>query len=562
MVKHDILVRGVDLTGTENKKPVLLQMNDDDFPARFMQDLSSPGKPPISSAAVVDGNRLPVPEAVFELGKRRHGIQPQYATLYQPVQRILHVAMADLKCNTLMYPRVDPTRVLSAGLVVRRCLRQPGANGTAYDDTNMLSAWMRDSTGRFQWVLLSKDKENLDPDPTKRPQLTSGQVALDAQLAQLALSTAYTETTSPAFAAPPATCSAINRTVIYAVVPTASSEVTDTPPASPPSVNSSDLLSALPSYLRSAQNLPTPPIPPASGLTIDYHWVSDDFLNSVFPPTPSSESGKPPTPNSQVAPFQDFSLAVRMLHTVFGAFDVANNGKILAILNRHNVTFQDGSTEAMGDFYQTAKSALLYDGSNPPAPTQLMPTAWDWLNDSDQTDLLNALMSALTPKSQNLLGPQGRFQDSTRLYRLRFFFRIKSETPGCPPELVWSHYTDPFRLAAWHEGGQRTYPPIPLPDPASLRNAKPNCAFQVPGSLMGAMQGATISGLMNGGGGGSGLSLDWICGFNVPLITICAFFVLNIFLSLLNIVFFWLAFIKICIPFPQPSSSNPDSGAP
>jgi hypothetical protein len=76
------------------------------------------------------------------------------------------------------------------------------------------------------------------------------------------------------------------------------------------------------------------------------------------------------------------------------------------------------------------------------------------------------------------------------------------------------------------------------------------------------MQGASLSGLMNGGGGGGGLSLDWICGFNIPLITICAFFVLNIFLSLLNIVFFWLPIIKICIPFPAPSSSSPDEGAP
>ena len=52
------------------------------------------------------------------------------------------------------------------------------------------------------------------------------------------------------------------------------------------------------------------------------------------------------------------------------------------------------------------------------------------------------------------------------------------------------------------------------------------------------------------------LSLNWICGFSIPLITICAFFVLNIFLILLNIVFFWLPFIKICIPFPIPVPST------
>ncbi len=68
---------------------------------------------------------------------------------------------------------------------------------------------------------------------------------------------------------------------------------------------------------------------------------------------------------------------------------------------------------------------------------------------------------------------------------------------------------------------------------------------------MGAMQGSSMSGLMNGSGGGPKLSLGWLCGFNIPLITICAFFVLNIFLGLLNIVFFWLPMIKICIPIPE-----------
>jgi hypothetical protein len=123
--------------------------------------------------------------------------------------------------------------------------------------------------------------------------------------------------------------------------------------------------------------------------------------------------------------------------------------------------------------------------------------------------------------------------------------------------------SEPFRIAAWHESSQRVHPPIPLPDPATaIQNAKPNCAFHVPGSLMGAMQGATLSGLSNGAGGGPALTLDWICGFNIPLITICAFFVLNIFLGLLNIVFFWLPFIKICIPFPMPAANSPDKGAP
>ena len=42
-----------------------------------------------------------------------------------------------------------------------------------------------------------------------------------------------------------------------------------------------------------------------------------------------------------------------------------------------------------------------------------------------------------------------------------------------------------------------------------------------------------------------------ICSFSIPLITICAFIVLQIFIGLLNLAFWWSAFIRICIPFPK-----------
>ena len=550
MVTHDILVQGVSMTGTEQKKPVILQMHDDDFPGRFLQDLASPNATPISSTSVVNTASQP---------------------LYQPVQRMLTVALVDLNCNSLGYPRVDPTRILSAGLVIRRVFRARGNTaGTTIEEYDTLSAWVRSPQGQFSWTKLPRNQENWDPDPTKRPQLNSGQAALDSQLAQLSLAVANTESTTPAFVAPPATCAALGRTMVYAVIPTASSEVSDTPPNSPPSISQPGLLSSLPALLRSSQHSSTKPSTPTPPPTVDYRWMSDEFLNVVYPPTLSTASPPAaPTPNPNVAQFQGFTTALRMLDTVFGAFDgTAEGNAILSLLNQHNVTFSDNSTQAMGAFYQQAKTTLLdfgaYPTASPNAPTMQMPTSWDSLSDSDQSALLAALTAALTPKSQNMLSPQGRYQDCTRHYKLRMFFRIKSESPTCPPELVWSHYSDPFRIAPWYATGLRTHAPIPLADPTSdfVKNAKPNCTFQVPGNLMSAMQGTSMSGLMNGSGGGGGLSLGWICGFNIPLITICAFFVLNIFLSLLNIIFFWLPFIKICIPFPSVSTSSPDSGAP
>jgi hypothetical protein len=53
--------------------------------------------------------------------------------------------------------------------------------------------------------------------------------------------------------------------------------------------------------------------------------------------------------------------------------------------------------------------------------------------------------------------------------------------------------------------------------------------------------------------GGISLGLMWLCSFNIPVITICAFIVLNIFLSLFDLFFSWMMFIKICIPIPFPT---------
>ena len=49
---------------------------------------------------------------------------------------------------------------------------------------------------------------------------------------------------------------------------------------------------------------------------------------------------------------------------------------------------------------------------------------------------------------------------------------------------------------------------------------------------------------------GDPITLGWICSFSIPLITICALLVLYIFLSLLNIIFWWLPLIRICLPIP------------
>jgi hypothetical protein len=127
------------------------------------------------------------------------------------------------------------------------------------------------------------------------------------------------------------------------------------------------------------------------------------------------------------------------------------------------------------------------------------------------------------------------------------FLRVRGHD-DCPPSTIWSEYSEPFEIAPWYEAAGRIGPPVPLPKPtaAFLKAAKPNVSFVVPNSLMNAIEGSSLKNVS----AGSGLDITWICAFNIPIITICAFFVLNIFLGVLNIVFFWLPFVKICIPIP------------
>lgn len=50
---------------------------------------------------------------------------------------------------------------------------------------------------------------------------------------------------------------------------------------------------------------------------------------------------------------------------------------------------------------------------------------------------------------------------------------------------------------------------------------------------------------------GPDFGIQWICSFSLPVITLVAMILLMIMISLLNIVFFWLPWVRICLPFPK-----------
>ena len=147
---------------------------------------------------------------------------------------------------------------------------------------------------------------------------------------------------------------------------------------------------------------------------------------------------------------------------------------------------------------------------------------------------------------------EGRFDDADALYAIRAFIRVRGE-PGCPTRLVWSEMTPLYRVAPWFAstGSPQARIALPALDRASLAAMKPNVAFDVPPALQNLLMRNKPEDFMKGPKPGSDIGIGWLCSFSIPIITLCAFILLNVVLSLLNLVFFWLPIVKICLPVPK-----------
>ena len=157
-----------------------------------------------------------------------------------------------------------------------------------------------------------------------------------------------------------------------------------------------------------------------------------------------------------------------------------------------------------------------------------------------------------------------------------FVIRCLYERPYCGPldPPVVSEPTPPFQMAAYFDSDAPARPlRIALPldlSPASLRKFDKNTAFMISDQLcsqLGGLSSLTLGDLvlsvlpwpfhkdLNINSGGNGLCPPGgggsMCTFSIPIITICAMIILLIFVKLLDIALYWMAFFRICLPFPN-----------
>lgn len=153
-----------------------------------------------------------------------------------------------------------------------------------------------------------------------------------------------------------------------------------------------------------------------------------------------------------------------------------------------------------------------------------------------------------------------------------FVIRCVFERPECGPfdPPVLSEPTEPFQMAGFFDPDAPGRPiRIALPidtTPAGLRKFDKNTAFMISDVLCGQIdrvKGISFGDLVlsvlpwpfhkdlpSSTGGAAPCPDGMICSFSLPIITLCALIILMIFVTLLNVIFFWIPFFFTCFKLP------------
>jgi hypothetical protein len=549
-MKHHAIAVTAPRDVASSEAPVILQRDDEDFIEAVLEDLrTATGRTTLAES--IAGERT----------------ADQTLKLFQPVQRRFHVALIEASCDTPGKPRIDPAKIEAAGMVLRR-LRKGG------DGETTLEGWMR-AGGRLRGWLAVDRLGDAQADPTaavRRTHRTTGRLQIDRALAARVTQTdaaLLNEHVIPMFVAPPDVCAQSGRTVVYGVVPTSSSELASSTP---------DTAAAFEGFGPDDEAFKGHLVQPLRGLPCTFPHAGEQFDSTWFEaieqpgdaPPQCKVGGVEVTMPDHVfetitderaeqrenAPLHKFVQLLRQVAFEFDAFGDSSQSKALfAILQKITLTYALNPGEVTprtiqaGTFLEKATRILLE--RDPDAGQEEMPKSWPALSPSDCAQLRRAMSQSMQARFVAVKGRPGRFDEPDARYALRAFLRLKPDGV-CPPRTIWSDYSEPFVIAPWYEGAG-TPTQIALPDVSNrnlLKSLKPNVSFVLPPKLQNLLGGSPKD-MMEGKLDDYGPSLGWICSFSIPIITLCAFIVLNIFLSLFDLFFRWMLFIKICIPFPK-----------
>lgn len=488
--------------------------------------------------------------------------------LFQPIQRRFHLALIEAWCDIPGTPRLDPTAVEAAGLVVRRqrprAQTDPQLAGTENRErkpSSVLEGWMRSGERPMGWLPVDQ-LEGGEPDPLpaiRAARRATGVASLDRLLLPLLNDQAGSgleEDVMPMFVAPPDTCKSAGRTLYYGLVSTTSQERASAPQDIETALELLEQGNGFFHHLISplqgkAFTFPTLPAQ-ASSFDASFKSAFEALVREQAPIDAEAAGG--PRAKGESWIFHQLLMQLAVEFDAFGPSEASQ--RLRATLRKIHLSYREGNGAqrlfgplATDEFLHRAVRVLLEGEEDLTVP---MPRAWPLLTDPLRSELHDRLRILLRERLNALAGRRGRYDQENATYKIRAFLRLKPRD-GCPGKTVWSDYSDPFVIAPWYDSAGTDSVQIPLPDLTDrnqLRSLKPNVSFVVPAKLADLLQ-SNGADLLEGKSSGASMGIQWICGFSIPIITLCAFIVLNIFLSLLNIFLGWLFYIKVCIPFPK-----------
>ena len=449
----------------------------------------------------------------------------------QQLHRKATLVIVDAFCLTPGFPRLDPAKAVDAGLVIRR-------HDPATDETRL---WATDQGGRpLGWIAppdgIDEVASDYEPDGTlRRARLQGSNTALAKKIRLTGDADGVSETVHKLHVIPDEIAAKIGRTILFAVLPTTSrAEVPAEAP--PPPFSLDDVAERLPNIFKADRN---DSLLPATGGTI----TRASYLTSSS------------------AAVVELRTTLTRLAQEYGAFTgVPEAEELRDALSA--IALSGSGHDNLLEWMEAAQTILVEnrDPDQGPVPFNEVnagpgsiatPTAWPLLTEDQVEAVRNGANAAMTARWSTMTPSVTRFGPIGDQYHVRCFARL-DDHPGCPPRILWSPLSTRYSIRPWYENAGAPPTEVQLPSLGDLSNIRPDVAINVPPELQPFMDKLNLEALMNGEAPKGGLSFGMICGFSIPIITICAFIILQIFLSLLNIIFFWLPYVKICIPYPKP----------
>lgn len=527
-MSHGVILRGIG-GATRAAGPLIVQRTDDDFVENLLAECRDPGLGAVLATRATDTD---------EAGMLR---------LFQPIHRTYHLAMFEAVCDRPGEPRVDPETIVGAGMVIRRVASSHGSGPFG-------EAWRDDGVRSRGWVKLpSLAAAALDPDPAQRHLADQGQPELNARLREVVNGDTRAEEVVTLFPPTADACAEAGRTILFGLVPTVSAQHATADESAAAPFDADEVAAMVPAHLRAGK---AASISELAGARFSYE-AADELAQTAARAGDTEPGAGDAGARLRAKQMYGFVALCKVLAVQLDAFGESSDAATLRRrLSAIKLGFGGGpATTGADEFLAEAADALVMSPGT--GRTILMPDAWPTIDPSVASAIRSALAKVLQARFAAFAPRATRFDDPEARYRVIGFVRVQRED-GCPPDLVWSAPSAPFRIVPWYENGAAPPVLVRLPplDRKNIKKLRPNVSFVVPKSLFCLLGRNSPKDFLDGKGqecseGMLAGGLDWICGFNIPIITLCAFIILYVFLTLLNIVFFWLPFVRICFPIPR-----------